>query len=39
MQRQFLLDEGIQFDENDCVDFERYGWNGTAEGNMPPEES
>lgn len=31
IQRQLLLEEGVQFDENDCVDFERFGWNGNGE--------
>ena len=35
IQKQLLLEEGIQFDENDCVDFERFGWNGPADGDNP----
>ncbi|MDQ4077027.1 MAG: MGMT family protein [Chloroflexota bacterium] len=27
-QRQLLEEEGVQFDENDRVDFSRYGWDG-----------
>lgn len=35
IQKQLLLEEGIQFDENDCVDFERFGWNGSADSENP----
>ncbi|MFZ6021434.1 MAG: MGMT family protein [Chloroflexota bacterium] len=31
IQRQLLLEEGVQFDENDSVNFERFGWNGNGE--------
>ncbi len=31
IQRQLLLEEGVQFDEDDCVDFERFGWNSAAD--------
>ena len=27
-QRQLLIEEGVEFDERDKVDFGRYGWNG-----------
>jgi methylated-DNA-protein-cysteine methyltransferase-like protein len=27
-QRQLLEEEGVEFDERDKVDFERFGWNG-----------
>ncbi len=29
IQKKLLLEEGILFDENDRVDFERYGWDGS----------
>ncbi len=31
MQRSILEGEGIQFDENDRIDFTRYGWAGPEE--------
>jgi methylated-DNA-protein-cysteine methyltransferase-like protein len=31
MQRAILEEEGIQFDENDRIDFDRYGWAGPEE--------
>lgn len=31
MQRLILESEGVQFDENDRIDFERYGWVGPEE--------
>ncbi|MEN4010507.1 MAG: MGMT family protein [Chloroflexota bacterium] len=30
IQKKLLLEEGIEFDENDRVDFDRYGWDGAA---------
>ena len=31
MQRTLLEDEGIQFDENDRIDFAQFGWVGPEE--------
>jgi methylated-DNA-protein-cysteine methyltransferase-like protein len=31
MQRSILEDEGVQFNENDRIDFDRYGWAGPEE--------
>ncbi len=31
MQRSLLEGEGVQFDENDRIDFERFGWAGPEE--------
>lgn len=31
IQRNLLLEEGIEFDEKDRVDFNRFGWNGPGE--------
>lgn len=28
IQQKLLLEEGIEFDENDRIDFERFGWEG-----------
>ncbi|GAP12015.1 O(6)-alkylguanine repair protein YbaZ [Bellilinea caldifistulae] len=36
IQRQLLIEEGVQFDENDSVDFERYGWNAAADPKSRP---
>ena len=33
MQRSILESEGVQFDENDRIDFEHFGWAGPAEDN------
>ncbi len=30
IQKQLLLDEGIRFDQDDRVDFECYGWDGST---------
>jgi methylated-DNA-protein-cysteine methyltransferase-like protein len=31
MQRSILEDEGVQFDENNRIDFSRFGWSGPEE--------
>jgi methylated-DNA-protein-cysteine methyltransferase related protein len=31
LQRQILEEEGVEFDAEDCVDFERFGWLGPLE--------
>jgi alkylated DNA nucleotide flippase Atl1 len=31
MQRSLLEDEGVQFDENGQIDFNRFGWSGPEE--------
>ncbi|NPV56006.1 MAG: cysteine methyltransferase [Anaerolineae bacterium] len=31
MQRQLLEDEGVTFDAQDRVDFDRFGWNGPGD--------
>ncbi|HML41279.1 MAG TPA: MGMT family protein [Bellilinea sp.] len=31
MQKQLLLEEGIEFDERDRVDMQRFGWAGPGE--------
>ncbi|GIV63241.1 MAG: methyltransferase [Bellilinea sp.] len=36
IQRQLLLEEGVQFDENDRVDFDRFGWNGSTDADNRP---
>ncbi len=28
IQQKLLLEEGVEFDENDRIDFERFGWEG-----------
>ena len=31
IQRELLLGEGVEFDENDAIDFDRYLWSGSWE--------